>query len=118
MEYQIQTTDQFNKDVKFYKRKKKYFHIVDDIDDIIEELKKGNFLGDDVPDLRLPVDEAVYKVRAINTDTNVGKSDGYRLIYYVIKNEYEVYLLTIYYKKVKENIDTKKIVELIKNIYV
>jgi len=118
MEYQILTTDRFDKDVKFYKRKKKYFHIVDDIDDIITELKKGNFLGDDVPDLRLSMDESVYKVRAINTDTNVGKSDGYRLIYYVIKNEYEVFLLTIYYKKVKENIDTKEILELIKTTYI
>jgi len=39
------------------------------------------------------------KVRIANTDTNKGKSNGYRLIYYAVKTDYTVYLLSIYYKK-------------------
>lgn len=114
MEFLIIPTASFEKDMKFYQRKKKYFHIIDDIENIIEELKKGNFLGEDIPELKLPEDESTYKVRAINSDTKVGKADGYRLIYYVIKNEYEIYLLTIYYKKDKETINTTEIIDLIK----
>ena len=114
MEYQVITTEQFYKDIKYYKRKKKYQHIDEDIDEIIKQLEKGNFLGNEVPDLKISDSEVVYKVRAINSDTHVGKSNGYRLIYYVIKNEYEIYLLTIYYKKEKENINSQEIIELIK----
>jgi mRNA-degrading endonuclease RelE of RelBE toxin-antitoxin system len=37
----------------------------------------------------------------------VGKSNGYRLIYYVVKDDREIYLLTIYYKKEDKLIPTK-----------
>lgn len=39
------------------------------------------------------------KVRIANTDTRMGKSNGYRMIYYAIKNDQLAYLLSIYYKK-------------------
>ena len=45
------------------------------------------------------IDSKVMKVRIANTDTNKGKSNGYRLIYYAVKTDYTVYLLSIYYKK-------------------
>ncbi len=41
-----------------------------------------------------------------NTDTKMGKSNGYRMIYYAIKDDKTVYLLSIYYKK-----DDKRILE-------
>lgn len=41
----------------------------------------------------------IIKVRIANTDTKVGKTNGYRMIYYAIKEDNTVYLLTIYYKK-------------------
>lgn len=44
------------------------------------------------------------KVRIANTDTRMGKSNGYRMIYYAIKEDKSIYLLSIYYKK-----DEKKI---------
>lgn len=55
----------------------------------------------------------VLKVRVANSDTNSGKSNGYRLIYYAVKNDGTIYLLTIYHKKDKENITNKEIQELI-----
>lgn len=42
---------------------------------------------------------SVIKVRIANTDTRMGKSNGYRMIYYAIKNDQLAYLLSIYYKK-------------------
>lgn len=55
----------------------------------------------------------VVKVRITNSDTHSGKSNGYRLIYYAVKTDGTIYLLTIYYKKDKENISNKEIQELI-----
>lgn len=57
--------------------------------------------------------ESSYKVRAANTNINVGKSNGYRLVYYAIKDDSTIFLLTIYYKKDKEDISAKEIVSLI-----
>ena len=82
---------------------------------MFDELEKGNLLGDEIPNLKLKLGESAYKVRAINTDTKVGKSDGYRLIYYAIKDDKTIYLLTVYYKKddsrVLSNEEIKTIVE-------
>lgn len=55
----------------------------------------------------------ILKVRVANSDTKSGTSNGYRLIYYVVKTDGTIYLLTIYYKKDKENITNKEIQELI-----
>lgn len=41
----------------------------------------------------------IIKVRIANTDTRMGKSNGYRMIYYAIKEDESAYLLSIYYKK-------------------
>lgn len=111
MKYKILVTPQFKKDIKYYI--KKYLKITNDLDDVISELKAGNFIGDEISGLRLENKEKTYKVRAANSSINVGKSNGFRLIYYGVKNDYEIYLLTIYSKKDKENITTSKIIELV-----
>lgn len=49
--------------------------------------------GDQIPD----VGYAVFKLRVRNSDTQKGKSGGYRLIYYV-KTARGIILLTIYTK--------------------
>ena len=108
MSYDIIPTPKFEEDVKFYRRKRKYFHIDDDIDNVVIELEKGNLLGDSLTDIKLPNEEDVYKVRIVNTDTQSGKSNGYRLIYYAIKNEKTIYLLTIYYKKDDRRVISKE----------
>ncbi len=113
MKYNILITPQFKKDIKYYKKKKKYLKIVDDVDTVIKELEIGNFLGDEIPNLHLEYEENVYKVRVMNSSINVGKSNGFRLMYYVIKNDCDVYLLTIYSKKDQEKISTSKIIELV-----
>lgn len=71
-------------------------------------------VGDVVPNLEMKDNENnVVKVRIANSDTHSGKSNGYRLIYYAVKTDGTIYLLTIYYKKDKENISNKEIQELI-----
>ena len=97
--YNIIPTPRFLQDVEYYQKKKKYKKITNDIDTITDQLEKGHLLGDVIDGIGLVDGEDIYKVRAINTDTKQGKSNGYRIIYYVIKNDSDIYLLTIYSKK-------------------
>jgi len=113
MEFSIYFTPRFEKDIHFYKTKRKYKKIDDDVDDVVKQLQNGNLLGDEIQDLKLSEDESTYKVRIVNTSINVGKSKGFRMIYYVVKNECEIYLLTIYSKTDKEDISNKEIIRLI-----
>ena len=57
----------------------------------------------------------VVKVRIANSDTKMGKSNGYRIIYYAIKEDMSIYLLSIYYKKDdKRVLEDDEIVKLVK----
>jgi mRNA-degrading endonuclease RelE of RelBE toxin-antitoxin system len=113
MSYVIILTNRFKKDIEFYFKKRKYSHVIDDIYKVVGQLQEGNLIGTPQNNLSLPEGEVVYKVRTVNTDTKSGKSNGYRIIYYVIKDDKEIYLLTVYYKKDKENVSTKEILSLI-----
>lgn len=56
----------------------------------------------------------IIKVRIANTDTRMGKSNGYRMIYYAIKEDESAYLLSIYYKKDDKRIlSDKEIIDLV-----
>ena len=91
-------TRKFNEDIEFYIRKKKFLKIHADIKTVTDELEQGNLVGDKLDNLNLPANTAVYKVRIANSSTNVGKSHGFRLLYYVAIAD-EIYLLAIYSKK-------------------
>ena len=112
--YTIIPTDKFKEDVEYYVKKKKYTHIDEDIKSVTNELEKGNLIGDEIPRIQVEVGEHTYKVRTANTDTKVGKSNGYRIIYYVVKDDTEIYLVTIYSKKDDSKIPSEKeIIQLI-----
>ncbi len=112
--YTVIPTEQFEKDVKYYIKKKGFTHIGADIKVITDELEKGNLIGTEIPGLRLPTDGHTFKVRTANTDTRAGQSNGYRIIYYAVRDDGEVYLLTIYYKKDDNRTPTnQEIIELV-----
>ena len=113
MNFVVTLTPKFISDLDFYKNKLKHKKIDSDIQEVIESLKDGSLVGDSIPELKLPEDESAFKVRMVNSSMKVGKRKGYRIIYYVIKNEKEIFLLTIYSKQEKGNISTKEIVGLI-----
>ena len=90
-------TEQFEKDVKYYIKKKGFTHIGTDIKAITDELEKGNLIGAEIPGLRIPTDGHTSKSgQQIQIP---GQSNGYRIIYYAVRDDAEVYLLTIYYKR-------------------
>nr|WP_312579591.1 hypothetical protein [Sedimentibacter sp.] len=113
--YTIIPTDIFKKDVKYYLKKKKYTNILKDIEEVICELETGNLIGDLVDSINC--DGEAYKIRVANSNTKSGKSNGYRIIYYAIKNDLEIYLLTIYYKKDDIRVLDKKEISDIINKY-
>ncbi|MBE8949052.1 MAG: hypothetical protein SR3Q1_00405 [Quinella sp. 3Q1] len=92
-----------SEDVRFYVRKKKFKKILDDIASVLPDLEAGNLIGDKLAGFNLPKGSALYKVRIAKTSANVGKSNGFRLIYYLAIEE-KIYLLTIYSKKDDERI--------------
>ena len=116
---EITLTEHFKADVNFYIKKKKYTKINDDIKLVLLELANGNMIGNKLDNIKIPENAAVYKVRIANSSINVGKSNGFRIIYYLaVKNE--IYLLTIYSKKDRgrsgEIPNDKQIELLVKNI--
>ncbi len=109
-------TRKFKADVKHYVKKKKHIKLNEDIQSVLDALNKGNFIGDKLQDIELAEGTAAYKVRVANSSTNSGKSNGYRLIYYVVIDE-KIYLLTLYSKKDDNRIPTdSQISMMIKNI--
>lgn len=64
--------------------------------------------------LKIKSEEHTFKVRSANTDTNTGQSNGYRILYYAVKDDSKIYLLTIYYKKEDNRIPTdREIINLV-----
>ena len=70
----------FKSDVKYYFKKKRYTKILDDIDNVVEQLATGNFIGDKLEGLKIPDKTSAYKVRLPNSSINIGKSGGFRLL--------------------------------------
>ena len=110
-------SSRFESDVKYYFRKKRYTKILEDIDKAANELRMGNLIGDKLEGLFVPANTAVYKVCLPNSSTKSGKSNGFRLLYYVAIAD-EIYFLTIYSKKYDNRIPSDaQIAELINSVF-
>jgi mRNA-degrading endonuclease RelE of RelBE toxin-antitoxin system len=92
----------FQKDLK--RLSKKYRNVQDDVQPILESLRGGNVLGDQV----MGVGKPVYKVRVPNSDARRGSAGGYRVIYYLRTAE-RLTLITIYSKSEQADVSAKQI---------
>lgn len=88
---QVEASPTFNRNLRSLA--KKYRNIRNDIQPIIEQLEEGELPGDQIPG----VSYTFFKLRVRNSDTQKGKSGGYRLIYYV-RTATAIILLSIYAK--------------------
>lgn len=95
----------FEKD--FAKLYKKFKSIVQDIEKLKEILKNNPKSGESLGN-------NCYKIRLKNSDLNRGKSSGYRVITYIVKEDY-IYLLSIYSKNEKETISNREIIDILKS---
>ncbi|MCC5598972.1 type II toxin-antitoxin system RelE family toxin [Nostoc favosum] len=103
---QVEASPTFNRNLRALA--KKYRSIRNDIQPVIEQLEQGELPGDQIPG----VGYAVFKLRVRNSDTQKGKSGGYRLIYYV-KTATGIILLTIYAKSEQVDIAANDIQSII-----
>jgi mRNA-degrading endonuclease RelE of RelBE toxin-antitoxin system len=99
---ELRFTSEFKRNLHILARK--YRHIRSDIDPLILSLQNGERPGTQVQNVGYPV----FKVRVRNSDTNKGKSGGYRLIYYVEMMNVVV-LLTVYSKTQQSDIAANEI---------
>lgn len=104
MNYKVIPTPEFIKNLKTLK--KKYKNIKNDVLELANELEKNPTIGTELG-------SNTFKIRIKNSDNNKGKSAGYRVVTYLINEENEVYLVTIYSKSEKENILDLELREII-----
>ena len=83
---------------------KKYRHIRSDVQPVIDQLRAGEIIGDQVPRTRY----TIFKVRVRNSDIRKGKRSGYRLIYH-LKTPTNVIFVTIYSKLDQADISPEQI---------
>jgi mRNA-degrading endonuclease RelE of RelBE toxin-antitoxin system len=112
-DYEIDTIARFDREVKRFVKKKKFFALNDQLDELVEKAEKGEFEGKITKRGENPVPHNIYKLRLPNPDANAGKSDGYRVIYMVVTEKKIVVFLVIYYKKETETVDDSYIDGLI-----
>jgi len=98
----VQFTPEFKRNLRTLA--KKYRHIRDDVDPVIEALQAGAILGDQIPG----VGYTLFKVRVPNQDSARGKSGGYRVIYY-LRTSTNIILVTIYSKTEQADISAVQI---------
>lgn len=104
---EIRLTPEFQRRLKILS--KKYRSIRADLQPVFEQLQAGLSLGDQIPG----IGSTVMKVRLRNSDTQTGKSGGYRLIYWVVSPQLVV-LLDIYTKSDRSDIEVAEIRQIIK----
>lgn len=105
MNLKIISLESFKKDVKkLYKKNKKP----------PEDLKKLNQELLNNPKIGIELSSRLYKVRLENSSTNSGKSGGFRIIYYYINENENIYLLKMYSKTEITNIKDEILIKLLK----
>jgi mRNA-degrading endonuclease RelE of RelBE toxin-antitoxin system len=105
MNLKIVSLENFSKDVK--KLFKKYKNISKDLKNLQDTLLKD-------PKSGIELGENLYKIRLANSSIPTGKSGGFRVVYYYIDQQKNIYLMTIYSKRELENISDERLVEILK----
>ena len=107
MNYKIDATQRFKKELKTLA--KKYKKIKKDYANLLDSLEENPTLG-------IPLGNDCYKIRIANSSVPTGKSGAFRIITLVkIQNE-KIILLTIYSKSEKDDISDTELQEILKNL--
>ncbi|MBU0567887.1 type II toxin-antitoxin system RelE/ParE family toxin [bacterium] len=91
---------------------RKYHHITEDLEKVIEQLEIHPELGSSIPGYR----HQVWKIRCGSRDMRKGKRAGFRVIYAWQRNQEQVYLLFVYAKTEKTNISDAQIKSLLQEL--
>jgi len=107
MSYNVKTLDVFEKQAK--RLIKKYASLRNELFELVKELKEN-------PEQGSSIGTSCYKIRLAIASKGKGKSGGARVIINIVIAESDVYLLTIYDKSEKENISSKELQQLLKEV--
>lgn len=107
MDYDVIPVDKFKKEAKRLIRKYPSLKI---------ELNELNILLGSNPNIGVSLGNNVYKIRVSISSKGKGKSGGARVITYVVTENKEIYLLTIYDKAEYETLDLKTLSKIITSI--
>ena len=105
MNVNIVSSDVFNKDIK--RLYKKYKQISVDLKILKETLIKN-------PKAGIELGNNCFKIRLANSSIPTGKRSGFRIIYYYIDQQNNLFLMTIYSKSELDNISDEKLIDIIK----
>lgn len=104
MNLNIKTLSSFDKDIK--RLYKKYKQLPNDLRALKTELLQN-------PKSGIELGSGCYKIRLANSSIPTGKSGGFRVVYYYIDRDNNLYLMSIYSKSELENIDDKIILNIL-----
>ena len=107
MSYNIVPTPKFKKEAK---------RLVKKYPSLKNELRELDTLLLSNPTLGTPLGHNAYKIRIAIKSKGTGKSGGGRIITYVVTENKEIYLLTIYDKADLDTIDDNTLRKVIKDI--
>lgn len=107
MSYNVITVPPFDKQLK--RLSKKYPSLKDDFLNLIESLE-------DKPEQGTSLGNNCFKIRMTIKSKGKGKSNGARIITNILISKKTVFLLSIYDKSEKENINDSELIELLKLI--
>ncbi len=107
MSYRIVLSSTFKNSVQ--KLERRFRHVKEDVKIAVQTLLEMPRLG-----VVIPGGSGVRKLRVRNTDIQKGKRGGYRLLYYVENEpEQKIFLLLLYAKSDREDVDKKELEQLI-----
>ena len=98
----VEYTPEFKRNLRALARK--YRHIRSDVQPVIDQLRAGQVIGDQIPRARY----TLFKVRVRNSDIQKGKRSGYRLIYH-LRTPTHIILVTIYSKLDQADVSAEQI---------
>lgn len=107
-EVHVEPTRHFRKRLR--QLRKKYRHLNNDIQPVIDRLTQGETPGDQIQGTGY----ALYKVRIPSRDMQRGKSGGFRVIYY-LKTATHILLITLYAKSEETDIAADILRQLIES---
>jgi mRNA-degrading endonuclease RelE of RelBE toxin-antitoxin system len=107
MSFSVIPSDKFKKEAK--RLSKKYSSLK-------EELAALNDTLTNKPETGTPLGNDTYKIRLAIKSKGKGKSGGGRIITYLLNENKEVYLLTIYDKSEFENVNDKTLRNIIQSL--
>jgi mRNA-degrading endonuclease RelE of RelBE toxin-antitoxin system len=107
MSYKIKTIPTFDKQAK--RLAKKYKSLKNDLTNLIKDLLNN-------PEQGIGIGQNCYKIRLPIKSKGKGKSGGARVITHVHIVDEDIFLLSIYDKSEKENLEDNELDELLKEI--